>query len=482
MSALFDPKHRSWLIWGILAAALAAAVAILNPPWCDEVAYLDPGARLALFGSFTSTAWVSNSPETFWASSNPGMPLLFAGWFKVFGFGLLQARTLLCLLHFLGALVFITALYRRLRCGPGVLFVVWLACLWLPSLANSIFQPRLEVFALLFCGIFLFSIEPSRSRLGQVLLAFLLGLACAFIGLHFSGFFALMSLVAWGVQRNLNSFLRGLALAVGTLLGVFILYLVYRGLHVWDIFVEARASHYGRDLAWVPKGWKMFAVTKDLPVFAGLAATFAFLAWRRPRDGNPSARFFWLTALAAFLLIPPSISVIGIYYGNYSWMVAVPMLLAFAHGWEGLAANHRRYFRAFLILSLIVAIWDAASRIPRYYRLKAWSSDAGTVVRKTLPAGAPLAADFCFYYDVVSPERAVYFRVRKDEGLCLGFTQDRYCPPSLRKSIDWVLAMGVESAHEMTDSLGGDWVLAATLAPPPGVRNPHNILLYRRAQ
>lgn len=92
MSALFDPKHRSWLIWGILAAALAAVVAILNLPWCDEVAYLDPGARLALFGSFTSTAWITNSPETFWASSNPGMPLLFAGWFKVFGFGLLQAR------------------------------------------------------------------------------------------------------------------------------------------------------------------------------------------------------------------------------------------------------------------------------------------------------------------------------------------------------------------------------------------------------
>ena len=117
---------------------LASAQAFLVPSWCDEIAYVDPGAQLALTERMVSTAWLTNSPEALWGSSNPGMPLVFAGWFKLIGFGQAQARLLFCLLHFAGVLFLFRWIRDRLDPTPWALVFGLVASLLLPSLANAI--------------------------------------------------------------------------------------------------------------------------------------------------------------------------------------------------------------------------------------------------------------------------------------------------------------------------------------------------------
>ena len=77
--------------------ALAAIVATNKLPWCDEGWYGAPAANLALTGSFGTPAFYDDKlpgvrEYTSWEM--PGFILLLAGWFKVAGVGLLQARTL----------------------------------------------------------------------------------------------------------------------------------------------------------------------------------------------------------------------------------------------------------------------------------------------------------------------------------------------------------------------------------------------------
>ena len=146
----------AWRFWHsaivVSALMLASAQAFLLPSWCDEIAYVDPGAQLVLTGRMVSTAWLTNSPDSLWGSSNPGMPLIFAAWFKLVGFGQAQARLLFCLLHFAGVFFLFRWIRARLNPRPWALVLGLAASLLLPSLANAIFRARLECLAFLFCA------------------------------------------------------------------------------------------------------------------------------------------------------------------------------------------------------------------------------------------------------------------------------------------------------------------------------------------
>ena len=96
-------RLRPFLIPSAIAMylALAAIVATNKLPWCDEGWYGAPAANLALAGSLGTPGFFhANLPGvrdyTYWEM--PGFILLLAGWFKLAGVGLLQARLLTLLL------------------------------------------------------------------------------------------------------------------------------------------------------------------------------------------------------------------------------------------------------------------------------------------------------------------------------------------------------------------------------------------------
>ncbi len=464
----------------VSALLLASAQAFLVPAWCDEIAYVDPGAQLALTGRMVSTAWLTNSPEALWGSSNPGMPLVFAGWFKLIGFGQAQARLLFCLQHFAGVLFLFRWIRDRLDPTPWALVFGLVASLLLPSLANAIFQARLECLAFLFCAWFLHYAFDEAPGVFRVWFAPpMLGLAIVFFGLHFAGFFALAAIAVFAASPGRRTFSQGAGLALGLVAGLAILWYAYVRIGVWEVFVAARACHYGRVLDWVPLGWRRYSVTSDMPWLAvltgiGLLSVAQASAWRPTRAWSS-----WLLAFAAFCLIPLLISFVGIYYGNYSWMVALPVMLCFYLGAPSLQGRWRTAFVAILSLGIFAVAFKFTKRLPDMAKEAGRREQVTSTVAAMLPKGHLVAADFPLYYQLVGAGYRVFPRVRADEGLCLGFEQEYYLPKSVRGQIGCVVAKK-ESAAPVLSGLGGEWRMVTEIPALPGRRSEENYQIYVR--
>lgn len=473
-----------WRWWHVaviaLALLLATAQANLASSWCDEIAYVDPGAQLALTGRMVSTAWLTNSPETLWGSSNPGMPLVFAGWFKLVGFGQLQARLLFCLLHFAGVFFLFRWIRSRFDPAPWALVVGIAASVLLTSLANTIFQARLECLAFLFCVWFLhYAFDEVPGVFWGWFAPPMLGLAIIFFGLHFAGFFALAAIAVFAASPGRRTFSQGAGLALGLVAGLAILWYAYDRIGVWEVFVAARATHYGRILDWVPLGWKRFSVTGDMPWLAvlagiGLLSSAQASAWRPTR-----AWFSWLWAFAAFFLIPLFIGFVGIYYGNYSWMVALPVMLCFYLGAPSLEGRWRTAFVAILSIGIFAVAFRLTKRLPEMAKEAGRREQVTTALAAILPTGNPVAADFPLYYQLARAGYRVFPRVRADEGLCLGFDQEYYLPKSVRGQIGCVVTKK-EAAPPILSGLGGDWRMVAEIPALPGRRSEENYQIYVR--
>jgi hypothetical protein len=471
-----------WWHWAIVASALllASAQAFLLPSWCDEIAYVDPGAQLATIGRMVSTAWVTNSPEALWGSSNPGMPLIFAAWFKLIGFGQAQARLLFCLLHFAGVFFLFRWIRTRLDPTPWALVLGLAASLLLPSLANAIFWARLECLAFLFCAWFLYYAFDEAPGVFRCWVApLMLGLAIVFFGFHFAGFFAMAAIAVFAVSPNRRTLSQGVGLTLGLVAGLAMLWYVYARIGVWEVFVAARACHYGRVLDWVPLGWERFSVTRDMPGLAvlagiGLLSAAQASAWRPTRVWSS-----WLWAFAAFCLIPLLINLVGIYYFSYSWMVALPVMLCFYLGAPSLEGRWRAAFVAILSFVILAAALKFTNRLPEMAKEAGRREQVTATLAAILPKGYSVAADFPLYYQLVGAGYRVFPRVRADEGLCLGFEQENYLPKSVRAQIGCIVTKS-EAAPPILSGLGGDWRMVAEIPALPGRRAEENYQIYFR--
>ena len=473
-----------WRWWHVaviaLALLLATAKAILAPSWCDEIAYVDPGAQLALTGRMVSTAWVTNSPETLWGSSNPGMPLVFAGWFKLVGFGQLQARLLFCILHFAGVFFLFRWIRSRFDPAPWALVVGIAASVLLPSLANAIFQARLECLSFLFCVWFLhYAFDEVPGVFWGWFAPPMLGLAIVFFGLHFAGFFALSAIAVFAASPSRRTFSQGAGLLLGLVAGFAVLWYAYVRIGVWEVFVAARACHYGRVLDWVPLGWERFSVTRDMPGLAVLAG-IGLLSAARASGWRPTRLWSsWLWAFAAFCLIPLLINLVGIYYFSYSWMVALPVMLCFYLGAPSLEGRGRTAFVAILSFGILAVALRFTNRLPDMAKEAGRREQVTATLAAILPKGYSVAADFPLYYQLVAAGYLVFPRVRADEGLCLGFEQEYYLPKSVRGQIGCVVTKK-EAAPPVLSGLGGEWRMVAEIPALPGSLTEENYQLYVR--
>lgn len=477
-------KLQGWRWWhlAVIASALllASVQAFLAPAWCDEIAYVDPGAQLALTGRMISTAWLTNSPEALWGSSNPGMPLVFAVWFKLTGFGQTQARLLFCLLHFSGVFFLFRWIRGHFNPPPAALVLGIAASVLLPSLGNAVFQARLECLAFLFCAWFLhyaFGEAPGAFRAWFAPL--ILGLSIVFFGLHFAGFFAIAAIAVFAASPSRRTFFQGAGLALGLVAGLALLRYAYARMGVWDVFIAARACHFGRVLDWVPTGWKRFSVTGDMPGLAilagiGLLSAANASAWKPTRAWTS-----WLWASSAFFLVPLLVSLIGIYYGNYSWMVAVPVMLCFYHGAQTLEGRWRTAFVAILILGTTASAIKLTKRLPELVKEAGRREHVTYTLSSILPKGNSVAADFPLYYQLAGAGYRVFPRVRADEGLCLGFDQEYYLPKPIRLGIGCVVTKK-EAATPVLSGLGGEWRIAAEIPALPDRRSEETYQIYVR--
>jgi hypothetical protein len=449
-------KFKWWHVGLIIFSALISlCYATQKPTYCDEMYYIDPGAHLALQGRMFSTTWYTNSPNELWASSNPGMPLLFAGWFKIFGFGLIQSRILFLILYLSGIYLFFTWIKNKFCPSALALTLGICGSFLLPSYNETLFNLRLEILAYHLFTLFLYYTWTDKENIFVNWVApVLLGLLTVFFGFHFSGFFLLAAGLAYLFKRDKNTFLKGFALVIGIGWGVVILWMVYQKLGMWDTFIASRASHIGKQLPWCPTGLKKLIIFKDWSLFLSLAVVGLLGNLQK----NRSQWLPWVLAIVAFFAIPYIISSTGIYYKSYIWMVSIPIILCFYYGENTLKGWFKTFSIILVTVSLIKGSINEIEKLNYFYKVAQTRSHVLAIVKNRFPDGTSIVANSNFYYDLISNGFKIYPFINPTDGIVLGYELDYYFPKNLRDEVKCIIVSSDEMKRYPTIfDIGGEW-------------------------
>lgn len=466
-AAFLARRPRAVVVASLVALAVSLAAVLFNPAWTDEVFYADPGACLAMGRGFLSNGV---SPLGFgapWGLSNPGLPLLLAGWFRLFGFGQFAAHAFFFVVQLAGTALCLRWVGRRHALPAWGALAALAAGMTLHSLAgNTIFHARHDAFAALLFAWFLEGMFPVRPSGARHFLLFALGLACVFLGLQFCGFFALAAAGTFLWRRDRGSFLAGLSLAAGMAVGLLLLRWAYGEMGVWQAFLAHRADNFGR--AFRPD---KFYVSKEFLVFFPaclllvLTEGLAGRGWR-----NEVAKAGWC-GLLLLLGVPVLIQFVGLWQSPFSWMVAAPLLLAalpvcvaapFSRGgwFVGVVAGLVLFSCAFRVRELPLAVREAGRRADVVAEFRRLSG----------PSDAALGS-MSLFYGLRASGRPVYW------------PYDRYQPmhPGLVAAARWLVLAEADRAIVL-ELIGGEWeqAYATDQAEPRGPQGPY-VILRRKA-
>lgn len=394
---------------------LLAVVLVLNlltaerspTVWLDEVSYLDPAVNLLAGNGFTSSAWYGQTRDAFWAGNVPLHALCLAGWMKIWGVGLVQARSLNYVLAALAALFF----WRGTRAGQGLkspLPRLGFATLLLSSfgMCYSYRSGRPDallilLFALLF---YAFRALPGTKRV-SVLWA-VSGL------LPFAGLQALPLLAVTGgallFWRRRAVVAEVTAMAAGGVAGIIALLLLYQSQGVLTAFLDSISSHHvlgqTQSLATLVeekvRNSRTLVADLSLLVLGGGSLLTLLLFRRNLRDHLVAQSFGGLCfALVAAL----TVFSLGKFPLFYSWMAFVPVALVWANLLDETANSGMIRARNFLLgCGLVAAGLGLPLRLG--ITVKEWERrDYGPVrelVRENVTSKDCVFANFQAYYAV----------------------------------------------------------------------------------
>lgn len=319
----------------IALVALVAAFLTINlitgtrspTVWQDEVLYSDPAANLAFGHGFTSSAWPGQHYGDFWAGNVPMHQFLLAGWFKIFGFSLLSARSMNYVL-ISAAICCIWIACRRwglLRTNAFSL-VAALVILCGTGLTMSYRSARPDCLAILLASIaFLaFTIASTTTRR-----AALLGLGLLFpaSGLQLAVFAAVFALfvMVWTRGKHFTDFL---ALGCGIFLGVVALAGFYSSLGVMGNFIAGVTKYAdvgGRNLTrWERlRDVSHYLMGDKTQTVLALIAIASVLVINR---GKSQSRLL-LFGLGAWLFVSFTMTALIKYPVYYTWMAGIPLII-----------------------------------------------------------------------------------------------------------------------------------------------------------
>jgi hypothetical protein len=489
MNYITKNRSLSFIHYAILLIPVLVllARAFFEPPWTDEVFFLDPGAQLAFTGRMISSCSFTNSSTELWASSNPGIPLMFAGWFKLFGFGKIQAKLLFCFLNFFGIWLFFRWIIRRLSPNPWAVVIGVSCSVLLPSLNVTIVNPRLEVLAFIMCAWFLrYSWDERNDFFHEWVAAPLLGIAIIFFGLHFAPFFALAAITTFFITTNWRTFRLGLGLAIGLLTGLILLRAVYVYYGVWDVFTTIRLAHLHNKIPWALTGVKKFFYYPDL-VFFAILSLIALLSTTFTKKINESRSWVvWAIALASFFVIPQLIDYTGFYYKRYIWMVGIPVILCFFVGWPHLMPIIKKIFASIIITLLGFYMYKSVNFLRLNINQSSQNQATLGILRQLVPSGSSIVADQRLYYELIS-EGFLYYPVPiypRSEGKLknwdfFGFKKELSFSPNVSKSISAIVITETESKNKgSVEAVGGQWKEVARIKSSPKYNTGDDVLIF----
>lgn len=323
----------------ILASFCVAVLFYKNIiPWGDEAQFIDPAINFAEGKGFVSSAWPYQRPGEFFIGNAPLYSFLTGLWFKVAGFGLLQARMLN---------------YFFVGCAA---FLVWFT-IYLSALISSR-NHRLAAIVLIICG-YGISVSHYSARydgLGMLIVAacyfcvfsglvkvknpllLLLGIMIPLAGYHLVVAFLILVLVDFIIDRKVRrDFIK---IGVGIVLGLLIL----MGLATYhnilkEFFIITFGSQHtisGRfgqaliagDMVGFLKTLSVYkAFIQDPSFLCVLIALLSGLYVFKRKDKTVLARNEILMTIGLVVVIPLSLFIIGKFPVYYSWIGYSPAIL-----------------------------------------------------------------------------------------------------------------------------------------------------------
>ena len=111
-----QPFRREWIL--VLAVTLLTlgfnllTFDLFPTVWSDDVSFSEPAFNFALHGTYTTTVWQFQPPNTFPVVNCPLYPMVLAGWLWIFGADLFAVRLLNDVLISVAGLLFWQMLIR----------------------------------------------------------------------------------------------------------------------------------------------------------------------------------------------------------------------------------------------------------------------------------------------------------------------------------------------------------------------------------
>jgi hypothetical protein len=418
------------------------------PPWLDEVSYTDPGASLALEGTFTSTLWAEQGTPL-WTGNVPLHQLALAGFFKMFGFGCRVARSVNVVYYTL-AIWLICQMVRNhniVQTSRARWLLLWilLAGTGLTALYRN---GRYDAIGcLLFVGWVFCSLQSQRRPLMLLGVGLAAGLMPA-AGLVLEPMMLLSGIAAffmwrWKALRIL------IATGIGAVSGVLIMLFIYQRLGVPCIYKEVMKSNIIFSRA-VMINALIFATLQNPSYLAAMAAGgLAIIGLKRIhwREAQTSLAF---TFLALGLLVPVVMHVAGKYQFYYSWTAIFPASLAAV-----MLIEHPSVPRFARIMGVVLLLTATLLGLPRrcLQIATAWKQDQpGAVSRFALKNALP--SDVVFL-DAYQDAFAVYYPLRAT--VRMGYWGELPVNKAELPKINVVFLPDTGAEAHLHEILGGNW-------------------------
>lgn len=467
----------------LLFAAVNVATSTRSPTvWIDEVSYADPAVNLATGKGFTSSAWYAQSKTETWAGNTPLYPLMLSGWLSVFGFDILQVRSM----NYLLVLVAVLCVWRgmvvsNLITNPStrLWMVGLLLCGYNISFVYRGARPD-SVLTLLFAVVFLACCLPNRRiRYPMLALASFLMPAAGFSGLPLLAFSGLLWLLITRMKGWKDVAIAGVSSATGLVA----LLVAYHQLGLLEPFLASTQSHSSLrqakgGLVSLFKWWAY--MLNDFKVDGSLWSLLfgvigvLLLAWRLAGMDvvkRPLLILFFSFITPLFLIISGKFI---IYYG---WILFVPLVFVWGLLRDSLPPQQTWLRHALVFVALVSCAAGLPLRLG--LTLKEWQARDYAPVRE-------LASKVVTSDDIVYSDQQAYYAVKPLAAeTMIGFYLEIMTPEE-KESVS-LLLVNPADLERVSGSIGGAWQPEASEASVAGglsqVGAPkYNLAAYRRVR
>ncbi|BAY42405.1 hypothetical protein NIES2111_68280 (plasmid) [Nostoc sp. NIES-2111] len=388
--------------------------------WLDEVMFTDPSANLFFGNGFTSSAWMFQSKEEFWAGNVPLHSIILYHWMQIFGFTVLAVRSINYVFMVISSLILWLSVLRLNLVTSNWLRISLIALFLLgKGITFNYRSGRYDCLSIFISTIVFLAFSIKSTWLRCVILTSA-SLFFPLAGLQTLPYIIICFclLMIYIGKSLLKEFI---SIIIGLIWGINCLYLLYLTNGVWNKFILSvqNFSIYNKSnssfianlfnsLNLIPKIF--FQDTSSVLLFI-LALSITLYQIKTSTFKVRSPLSF---GLALFIVINVLIPVIrNSYVPYYGWMSFVPLAICTSSSiTDVIKTRHNNLIRSLILFVLVLACLAGFPRELAHI-VRNWDSrdyaKVESLVEKTIRDNDVVYSDFSAFYPVKKKNITVIF-------------------------------------------------------------------------